>query len=100
MPVTSQRLHFIDKCEIRDHLVDALIKTTKYPNGPHNGCIGSHISLCIFSKNLGDSPSTLLSEGLVTRFPIECVGICSHYLLEFYNLSVGTSNNLTHYNST
>ena len=55
----------VDNRQTWDHLVDASIKTIKYLNGPEGGWIGPHMSPWILSRNLGDSLSTFIDEGLV-----------------------------------
>ena len=64
-------IYLVDIIETWDLLVDALIKTIKYLNSPHDGHVGPHISFCILSKTLRDSTATLLLEGLVISFPNE-----------------------------
>ena len=57
-----------------DHLVDALIKTIKYLNGPHDGCIGPQISSLILSKKDGDSKTIFFffeKDGLVISLLLE-----------------------------
>jgi hypothetical protein len=53
-----------------DHRVDASINTIRYLNGPLIGCIGPHLSLCIFSRNFSGSVCILRGEGLKINFPV------------------------------
>jgi hypothetical protein len=60
----------VDKRHMCDHRVDASIKTMKYLNGPLIGCIGPHMSHCIFLRNFSGSVCILRGEGLKINFPV------------------------------
>jgi hypothetical protein len=60
----------VDNKHTCDHLVDALIKTIKYLNGPLVGCIGPHMSPCILSRNFSGSVCILRGEGLKINFNV------------------------------
>jgi len=66
----------VNNKEICDHLVDASIKTMKYLNNPHDGCIGPQISPCIRSKNEIDLFLLFLVMALLSIF------FCEHAVHE------------------
>ena len=61
----------VDNKDTCDHLVDASIKTIKYLNGPHGGCMGPQISPCIRSRKLIDSKLILAGDGRIINLPSE-----------------------------
>jgi len=61
----------VDNKQICDHLVDVSIKTMKYINDPHGGCIGPQISPCIHSENEIDSFLLFLVMVLISIFLCE-----------------------------
>ena len=56
--------------------MDASIKTMKYLNDPHDGCIGPQMSPYIRSKNEIDSFLSFSDDGLIINFP------CKHAVHE------------------
>jgi hypothetical protein len=77
----------IDNKHTCDHLVDVSINTMKYLNGPLVGCIGSHMSLCILSKNFSGSVYVLRGEGLKINFSVaQVMHIKSEVLENLFNL--------------
>ena len=61
----------VDNKHTCDNLVDASIKTIKYLNSLHDGCMSPHISPWIRSKNAKVSYPTLVGDGLIINLPWE-----------------------------
>ena len=61
----------VDNKDAFYHLVDSSIKTIKYLNGEHGGCMGPQISPCIRSRKLIDSKLILAGDGRIINLPSE-----------------------------
>jgi hypothetical protein len=60
----------VDNRHMCDHRVDASINTIKYMNDPLIGCIGSHMSPYIISRNFSGFVCILRGECLKINFPV------------------------------
>jgi len=63
----------IDNKQTCDYLVDASIKTMKYLNDPHDGCIRPQNHIVLIPKDDIDSFLKFSSDSLIINFPCKRV---------------------------
>jgi hypothetical protein len=85
--ILAKAWFYVDNKHTCDHLIDALINTTKYLNSPLIGCIGPYMSPCILSRNFSGSVCILRGEGLKINFLVaQAVHIKSEVLENLFKL--------------